>query len=164
MERVFIGLGSNIEPRFDYLEKAYLEMEEGIEIQKVSSIYQTEPVGFTEQDPFLNAVLGGMTSLCPYELLSFLQGIEASLNRRREVHWGPRTIDLDILLYGDRLIDTPQLKVPHPYMKERAFVLVPLFQIERGPILMGRTAGQLLEEIEYHDGVVVEWGTFKKKG
>lgn len=164
MERIYIGLGANIEPRALYLERAVKKMEEKIEILKVSSIYETEPVGYKNQDRFLNAVLVGKTSLSPKELLFFLQTIEEELNRRREIRWGPRTIDLDVLFYGERAIKEKDLEIPHPRIGERAFVLIPLEEIEEGPI-MGRTPRERLAECPIKEGAVVKFGQlFQKKG
>lgn len=140
MYTAYIGLGSNLGDRAGNLLAGleYLE-EEGIVIEAVSSIYETEPQGFTEQPRFLNMAAKVRTTLTPRELLKLLQSIEARLGRVREVRWGPRTIDLDILLYklsgvGDVsspvVISEPDLKVPHPRLKERAFVLIPLLEID----------------------------------
>ncbi|MDC3417905.1 2-amino-4-hydroxy-6-hydroxymethyldihydropteridine diphosphokinase [Aquibacillus salsiterrae] len=128
MENVYIALGSNILPRYTYLQKATLLLSKNnqITIEKQSSIYETEPVGYMEQSNFLNMVVEISTSLKPTELLDYCQKIEIELGRKREIKWGPRTIDLDILLYNQETIQTEQLTVPHPRMHERAFVLVPL--------------------------------------
>lgn len=117
-----------------------ISMLEGVLINKESQIYETDPVGYTEQDKFLNMVIMVTTYLEPLELLDRLQDIEALLKRNRIIHWGPRTIDLDILLYGDKIIEHPRLIVPHREMLNRAFVLIPLkdvagnMQINEKPI------------------------------
>ncbi|SDE54613.1 2-amino-4-hydroxy-6-hydroxymethyldihydropteridinediphosphokinase [Paenibacillus sp. UNCCL117] len=98
----------------------------GIETVSCSGIYETEPVGYVDQDSFLNMVVAVNTSLSPYRLLESMQQIEQRLGRKREIRWGPRTIDLDLLLFGDIRQDEPELIIPHPRMMERAFVLVPL--------------------------------------
>ncbi len=128
----FIALGSNIEPRDKYVQRALNQMNEHpqIEVEKVSSIYETLPDGGPEnQGMYLNAVCGIMTSLFPGELLQVLQDIEDSLGRKRTVFRGPRTIDLDILLYGQEVISTDTLDIPHPLMHERKFVMKPLAEI-----------------------------------
>ena len=113
------------------LEKAVLELGKvpGNKVLTVSSIYKTEPVGGVEQDCFVNAVAEVQTSLTPRELLNKLLYIEKNLGRVRDVRWGPRVIDLDILLYDDLVMDEEGLSIPHPYLHKRGFVLVPLAEI-----------------------------------
>lgn len=101
----------------------------GIEIERVSSVYETEPVGGIPQENFYNIVIEICTDLLPRDLLGVAQAVESELRRRREVRWGPRTIDVDILLYGDMVIDEADLVIPHPEMLKRAFVLIPLLEI-----------------------------------
>lgn len=127
----YIALGSNIEDRFQHLEGAisHLNKHRYIKLVNISSIYETDPVGYTDQSPFLNMVISVMTDLSPEELLTECLKIEAELGRKREIRWGPRTIDLDILLYNQENIETERLIVPHPRMQERAFVLIPLLEI-----------------------------------
>ncbi|GAK13923.1 2-amino-4-hydroxy-6-hydroxymethyldihydropteridine diphosphokinase [Geomicrobium sp. JCM 19039] len=127
----YIALGSNIEPRADYLNRALSEINqhEHVQMKQVSSIYETEPVGYTEQSEFLNMVISVNTSLRPEELLLFLQKVEQHLHRVREIRNGPRTIDLDILLFNDENIELEQLCIPHPRMQDRAFVLAPMQEI-----------------------------------
>lgn len=126
----YIGLGSNIGDRERYLNEALQSMNcRQSRLVKVSRFYSTKPVGYTEQKDFLNCVAKLKTRLTPGELLRFLQNIERCLKRERTVKWGPRTIDLDILLYDDRIINEETLEVPHPRMHERLFVLVPLAEI-----------------------------------
>ena len=123
-----IGLGTNIEPRLDYLTDAIQkigELEGVVQIVSTSSIYETEPVGYTEQDSFLNGVIFIETVLEPYELLKVLQELELALGRVRLIRWGPRTIDLDILIYEGVQMDDEKLTLPHPRMHERAFVGLP---------------------------------------
>src|SRR5690625_7345863 len=122
MNDVFIGLGSNIEPRGQHLERALelLENHDGIKIVNRSSIYETEPVDFTEQDKFLNMVIEIETSLSNLELLTYCQEIEVKLGRDREAQpfdKGPRTIDLDILLFNNENRDLDILRIPHPRMR-----------------------------------------------
>lgn len=133
MVHAYIALGSNISPRAQYLYQAIdrIEEHEGIHVLQRSSIYETVPVGYTEQSDFLNMVIHVKTNLSAQELLSYCQSIEQTLGRERLVKWGPRTIDLDILLYNQENIESEQLMVPHPRLQERAFVLVPLYEIDQ---------------------------------
>lgn len=130
-EQVFIALGSNIGDREKNLIKAIelLENEPEIEIVKQSSFIDTQAVGPIEQESFLNAVIEIRTTLIPKELLTNCLAIEEKLGRTRAVRWGPRTIDLDILFYGDQTIEEPHLIIPHPELLKRAFVLEPLSEI-----------------------------------
>lgn len=130
-EKAFLGLGSNLGDRQSYLDAACRELAAHplIRIIQTSSLYETEPVGYQEQGWFLNQVVEIKTTLCPEELFLITQGIENKLGRKRLIHWGPRVIDLDILLFGNRDINTPDLIIPHPRMYERQFVLVPLSEI-----------------------------------
>ncbi len=125
---VFVAVGSNIGNRELFLRTAIEKMDSdaGIRVMKVSSIYETEPVGYKEQEKFLNMVAYINTSYDPKGLLKKLQCIENELDRKRDIHWGPRTIDIDILLYGTARVNEPELEIPHPRMLERAFVLIPL--------------------------------------
>ncbi|GEM02647.1 2-amino-4-hydroxy-6-hydroxymethyldihydropteridinediphosphokinase [Halolactibacillus halophilus] len=129
--KAYIALGSNIEPTVDYLTKArkLLGDYDEIEIVEASRLYLTEPVGYTDQAAFLNQVVMIETALSAHVLLQAIQTIEQQLGRKRDIRWGPRTIDLDILLYDEEHIVTDDLVVPHPRMTERAFVLVPLSDI-----------------------------------
>ncbi|QDP38851.1 2-amino-4-hydroxy-6-hydroxymethyldihydropteridine diphosphokinase [Radiobacillus deserti] len=132
MNIAYIALGSNINPRNRYLEQAVAQLDavKGIEVVKKSSVYETEPVGYTDQNQFLNMVVKVKTSKRPSQLLEACQQIEKNLGRKREIRWGPRTVDLDILLYNEESIKMKQLEVPHPRMHERAFVLIPLAELE----------------------------------
>ncbi|KUK36612.1 MAG: 2-amino-4-hydroxy-6-hydroxymethyldihydropteridine pyrophosphokinase FolK [Thermacetogenium phaeum] len=129
--RAFVGLGSNLGDRSGYLSLARQELEKHplIAIKKASSIYESEPVGYLEQDWFLNQVLEIATGLQPFELLAVMQEIENCLGRERKIRWGPRVIDLDLLLFEDLVVSTPELTIPHPRMYERSFVLIPLCEI-----------------------------------
>ena len=130
MTTVYLALGSNIGNREENLHKAIgLLADAGIGIKKVSSIYETEPVDYLDQDWFLNAVLKAETKLDPLALLRLMRGIEQSMGSKKAFAKGPRLIDLDILLYGQETIDMPELQVPHPRMLDRKFVLVPLAEI-----------------------------------
>ena len=126
-----IAMGSNLGDRLATLESARRDLERapGIAVGRSSKVYETAPVGGPEQGPFLNAVLAVESDLRPDELLRLLQGIEARFQRRRAVRFGPRTLDLDILAYGDEVVVTPGLEIPHPRLHERRFVLVPLADV-----------------------------------
>ena len=130
----FVGLGSNLGEREATLWKALegLGATEGIEVVAVSSFRETDPVGKVDQPRFVNAAAALETSLRPRELLERLLDVERSLGRDRAVEerWGPRTLDLDLLLYGGETIDEPGLEVPHPRLAERAFVLEPLLELD----------------------------------
>ncbi len=125
----YLGLGSNLGDREDYLRQAISLLGEGGEITALSPVYDTEPWGYTEQPRFLNMACGFRTPLAPQELLTFAQDVERRLGRVRAIRYGPRTMDVDILLYGDLVVDTPDLQIPHPGIPERAFVLAPLAEI-----------------------------------
>lgn len=134
MTRVFIGLGGNLGNAFEILEQAIVQIGStaGCELVDTSSFYQSPAWGGVAQDDFINAVIEIRTDLKPSALLEVLLGIEKNFGRDRlnEVRWGPRTLDCDILLFGDLQIDTEQLTVPHPRMTQRAFVLKPLAEID----------------------------------
>lgn len=133
MNTCYLALGSNIEPRKTYLESAikHLHAQENITVVKESFIYETDPFGYEDQDPFLNQVIEINTDLPPDVLLQVIQEIEQANGRERKLRWGPRTLDLDILLYNEENIQTETLVIPHPRMSERAFVLVPLKDIAK---------------------------------
>ena len=128
MTRAHVGLGSNLGDRLATLDAAVraLDADELTHVMAVSRVYETEPVGGLEQDPYLNAVAVLETDRGPHQLLELLQATEAGLGRVRAERWGPRTADLDLILYDGPPVDSPELTVPHPRARERAFVLVPL--------------------------------------
>ncbi|SEU10425.1 2-amino-4-hydroxy-6-hydroxymethyldihydropteridinediphosphokinase [Salinibacillus kushneri] len=160
MNTAFIALGSNIDPREKYLEEAILFLREhhDIQVESESDIYETEPVGYKNQARFLNMVIKVTTELTPYELLSYCQDIEGKLNRKREIRFGPRTIDLDILLYNQENMNDGKLTIPHPRMHQRAFVLIPLSDIQADLKVNGQTVKELVEALpEKENKGVAKW-------
>lgn len=158
MASAYIGLGSNIGDREKHLENAIEKLREvdGVDVTQVSSIYETDPVGFIDQDDFLNAVVEVDTALTPQDLLGATKRIEIELKRVKKDHWGPRIIDLDILLYDDATLAEPHLNLPHPEVKNRAFVLVPLVEIAPEKRLpSGERVSDLLLELGEVSGVKV---------
>ena len=131
MNTACISLGSNVGERERYLHQAVerLHGTNGVRVQACSKIYETDPVGYTEQPPFLNMVVKVGTTLSAAALFRQMKRIESDLGRERVIRWGPRTIDLDLLLFGKQQIETPDLTVPHPRMNERLFVLIPLLEV-----------------------------------
>jgi len=154
---IFLGLGSNLGDRRENVLAAIRQLAAcpGIQVEKVSSLYETEPVGYKEQADFINAVVQISTGLSPLELLHSCQRIEAGLGRKREMHWGPRTIDIDILLFDDRVMQTAELTLPHPYLAQRRFVLLPLAELTAAPLLNGLSAAALLQQCQDRSAVVL---------
>jgi 2-amino-4-hydroxy-6-hydroxymethyldihydropteridine diphosphokinase len=141
--RAYVGLGANLGDREAMLRSALeqLAAEPGIEVVAVSKLRDTDPVGITDQPRFLNAAAAVETGLSAHDLLDRLRGIERRLGRTREgPRFGPRTIDLDLLLYGDEQIDEPGLEVPHPRLHERLFALEPLADLDPDLVVPGRGA------------------------
>ena len=142
----YLSLGSNVGARTGNLRDACRLLDEGaIHLKRVSSIYETEPVGFVEQEWFVNCAVEIETFLSPLALLDKMQAIEYQLGRRREIPKGPRTIDIDLLLYGDRTIESERLLLPHPEMFRRRFVMEPLREI--APSLRVPVIDQSVDEI-----------------
>ena len=134
MSTAFLSMGSNLGDRIGYLKKALslLSSHPSITVSNVSSVYETDPVGYTKQNNFLNLVCRIETDLSPLSLLSYLMTIEQILHRERTIRFGPRTIDVDILTYDELVINTDELSLPHPRMRERPFVQIPLHEILDG--------------------------------
>jgi 2-amino-4-hydroxy-6-hydroxymethyldihydropteridine diphosphokinase len=134
--RAYVGLGANLGDREATMRRAIGLL--GVEVVAVSTLRETDPVGYEDQPRFLNAAVAIETTLTPEELLDRLLAVERELGRTREgPRYGPRTIDLDLLLYGDEIVDEPGLRVPHPRLAERRFVLEPLFELEPGLVIPG---------------------------
>lgn len=150
MTGAYLSLGSNMGDRLAILRGAVAELgaTPGIEVRAVSSLYETAPVGYREQPDFLNAAVKVETSLSPEELLDRCLEIEKRFDRRREIRWGPRTLDIDIILYGGISMATKHLEIPHPRAKERAFVLVPLVEIEPELRIGGERAADVLARLQ----------------
>ena len=132
MTRAYVGLGANLGPREVTLLRAVdlLAAVDGVEVVAVSQLRETDPVGIVDQPPFLNGAVAIDTSLAPRALLDVLLETERALGRVRAERWGPRTIDLDLLVYGDQIVDEPGLRVPHPRLAERRFALEPLADLD----------------------------------
>ena len=151
--RAYVGLGANLGDREATLRLAveYLGETDGMEVVAVSAFRETEPWGPVEQPRFLNGAVTLDTHLDPRALLGVLLDIERRLGRERHAgeRWGPRMIDLDILLYGDRVVDEPGLVVPHPHLHERRFALEPLAELDPDAVVPGRgTASELLRHLD----------------
>lgn len=149
MVEVYLGIGSNVGDRSGFLKAAVSRLSEMSEISvlSLSSIYRTDPVGPIPQEKYFNAVVRLETALAPQDLLSRLLRIEKQCGRIREERWGPRTLDIDILLYGDLEIGEANLSIPHPLMLERAFVLAPLIEICPDLRIGDRSAKEYLEQL-----------------
>ena len=163
MNTAFVALGSNLSKREEYLSEAIdmLDGHEAIRVSKRSSVYETEPVGYVDQNDFLNMVVQVETSMSAYQLLDQCQQIEQELGRKRVVKWGPRTIDLDILLFNDEHMTAERLTIPHPHMHERAFVMVPLADVDPAVEIptLNQTAQEVLDGLPKEEvRSMNEWG------
>ena len=147
--KVYLSLGSNIGNRQEYIESAIelVGKREGIKILKKSGLYETSPVGYVEQDLFLNVVIKIETDFSAREILKIINKIENELDRKREIRWGPRTIDIDILIFSDKKINETDLIIPHKEMLNRLFVLVPLIEIYDGEYFEKEKIIERIEEL-----------------
>lgn len=152
----FLGVGSNVGDRLDHIQNAVglLDQDSRLRVDAVSSVYETEPVGGPDQDPFLNIAVRAATTHPPRALLRACNDVEAQLGRERTVRWGPRTIDVDILVYGDEVIRRRDLVVPHARLTERPFALIPLMEVAPGMTLPdGRSIATVLAGLAPIEGV-----------
>lgn len=150
MAEVVLALGSNLGDSAATLQGAVdaLAVTDGIRIHAVSAVFETDPVGGPEQDVYLNAVVVGETELAPLDLLAATQQVEQIFHRVRDVRWGPRTLDVDILAMGDLILDTERLTLPHPRAHKRGFVLVPWADVDPDGMVPGQGAViDLLEQV-----------------
>ena len=155
--RTFLLLGSNLGDRQDHLDKARTQVRRRIgKLVAISSVYQTAAWGNTEQSAFLNQVLGVETKLTPEQILTAIKAVEKSQGRTPTEKWGPRTLDIDILFYGDQIIKTPELTIPHPEIANRRFALEPLMEVEPDLVhpVLNKTVRKLLATCP--DGLPVE--------
>lgn len=147
--RAYLGIGSNLGDRLANLQGAVdgLGAVDGVALVAVSRVYETDPVGGPEQPEFFNAVVAVQTTMTSHELLAVAQRLERDAHRVRTEHWGPRTLDVDVLLVGDEVLDTPDLVVPHPRMWERGFVLAPLAELAPDLVRPGDWPGVRLTDL-----------------
>jgi len=152
-ELIYLSLGSNLGDRQKNLEAAERLLQPLVHVEQKSQIYETEPWGFQDQPKFLNQVLAVVTPLSPLELLAYLKDIEQAIGRKPSFRFGPREVDIDILIYGNQIIDQESLVIPHARMSERSFVLVPLAEIAPDLFLPGSeiSVTKLIESIDTSD-------------
>jgi 2-amino-4-hydroxy-6-hydroxymethyldihydropteridine diphosphokinase len=154
-----LSLGSNVGDKLNFLSLSKTLIYDKIgSILLSSSIYETEPWGVDNQETYLNQVISVQTNLSPYKLLDNIHEIEKDLGRIREIHYGPRTIDIDILYYGTVILDAENLKIPHPHIQKRRFILVPLTEIspQMSHPLLKKTNQELLDTVK-DNGMVKKW-------
>ncbi|OEG62670.1 MAG: 2-amino-4-hydroxy-6-hydroxymethyldihydropteridine diphosphokinase [Halanaerobium sp. MDAL1] len=165
MEDVYLGLGSNIEPKVEYLKKAVIKLAEHdkIVVKKTSSLYLTKAYGYQDQADFINAVVHLKTALNPEKMLQTVLQIEKDLGRVRTKKWGPRTIDIDILFFGDLEYQSNDLIIPHPEIKKRAFVLIPLIEAAENELFIeNMKIEKWLERLDYDQNEVQYYAEFPK--
>jgi len=157
---IYLALGANLGDRRANLAAAVARLREQVTVDAVSSLYETEPAYVSDQPRFLNAVLRGHTALDPMALLVFVKDIERALGRVAGPRFGPRIVDIDLLLYGDETIDTPDLTIPHPRLAERPFVLVPLAEIapDLAPPGWDQSIGERAGAVRGHGDVIAASG------
>jgi 2-amino-4-hydroxy-6-hydroxymethyldihydropteridine diphosphokinase len=148
--RIYLGLGSNLGNRKSYLDSAISALAPAVHAARVSPIYETKPWGYSDQGDFLNMVVEAETDLGPKQLLVLLKGIEVKLGRQPRFRNGPREIDIDILIYDDLILDEVGLRIPHPRLQERAFILAPLADLAPDLAIPGggKTVAELLKNLE----------------
>lgn len=155
-ETAFLGLGSNLGDRIDFLQRAVdlLDADPKVHVDAVSTVYETEPVGEPEQEPFLNLAVRVRTRRSPRRLLHLCHEVEEALGRVRAKRWGPRTIDVDILMWNGRVVATRALQIPHTRLAQRAFALVPLVEVAPGMTMPdGTSLATLLARLAPIEGV-----------
>ena len=159
MVTVYLGLGSNVGDRHENLHRALDLLSQRVQVEQSSSIYDTEPVGNTDQPRFLNLVCRASTGLEPIALLTLAKGIESKLGRLPHTSNAPRPIDIDILFYGDQVIETTELIIPHPRLTERAFVLIPMAEIAPDLVhpVNSKTIKELIRELQRGVQDIFKW-------
>lgn len=146
---LWLGLGSNLGNRQGQIKNACtLLHKRGLPIHTYAPLYATDPLGFEDQPEFINTIVGIHTDLNPIEVLSIVKQIEQDLGRKKRHHWGPREIDIDIVLFKDTIFDSPELQIPHPEMGKREFVLLPLAEV--APQLKHPLTGKTIQELLKH--------------
>jgi 2-amino-4-hydroxy-6-hydroxymethyldihydropteridine diphosphokinase len=153
MSIIYLALGTNVGDRRANLRAALAALPPEVAVLAESMIYETPAWGYEDQPPFLNMAIKAETNLVPLALLEHLKLLENELGRTPTFHWGPRLIDMDILFYDSLVLNSPQLVIPHPRLRERAFVLVPLADIAPDLLhpMLGKTIRQLLEQVDTSD-------------
>ncbi len=153
---VYLALGANLGDRKNTLNKAIRALPPPVEITAVSRLYETAPAYVLDQPAFLNMALQGQTELSPSDLLAFLKRLEEKIGRKKTVRYGPRKIDLDIIFYNRRVLNLPDLQIPHPRMQERGFVLHPLTDIAPNYVhpVLNRTITDLAADLPSDDGIL----------
>lgn len=154
MAKVYLSLGSNMGDRTLYLQEAktLLNAHSQVTLVQCSSLYETKPVGYLDQDLFMNIALEVETSLDPLALLDLCQSVEVKLHRERIIRWGPRTVDVDIIFYDDLDMVTERLELPHPRALERAFVMWPIYELAEDLIVQGRPIKDIIKSLP-EDGI-----------
>lgn len=165
--QVFIALGSNLANPLQQIQTAYAAFQRDglLHILKQSQLYVSKPMGNVQQADFINAVFTAKTNLAPFALLQYLQSIEKAQDRVRTTYWGPRTLDLDLLLYADKIIQSEQLILPHPGLMKREFVVYPLLEIAPDLILpTGESIAELARHCPKNGLQIMDHETFSIKG